>query len=166
MNILCCYCRGCDWRMSNEHASGQARFQRMLGEMSAAEPTEKADKREHGRRKNPSFLARSRTSHVPATVLAEASGPLRERDYHSLRNYGGGSASNAAKRQEKGGEYAIWLQYAACGMRCITGRARARKRMRQRRSIMRRCAKPAIVMGGRHGESQTDAAGGAVGSRC
>ena len=76
-------------RLAHEQRTQVAkRIQRMLREMSAAEPTEKADKREHSDVKI--LLSLPGVGRVvPATVLAEASGPLRERDYHRLRNYGG-----------------------------------------------------------------------------
>ena len=99
-------------RLAHEQRTQVAkRIQRMLGEMSAAEPTEKADKREHSDVKI--LLSLPGVGRVvPATVLAEASGPLRERDYHSLRNYGG----VAPVTRQSGKKKVVSMRYG-CNMR-------------------------------------------------
>src|SRR2546427_4895796 len=64
------------------------------------------------RRKNPSSLARSRTSCTRHRARRSVRAAPRKRLPQATELWGH-SASNAAKRQEKGGEYALWLQYAA-----------------------------------------------------
>ena len=99
-------------RLAHEQRTQVAkRIQQMLREMSAAEPTEKADKREHSDVKI--LLSLPGVGRVvPATVLAEASGPLRERDYHSLRNYGG----VAPITRQSGKKKVVSMRYG-CNMR-------------------------------------------------
>jgi len=63
------------------------RMQQLLEQMKAAKP-EGAEQREHSDVEI--LLSLPGVGRVvPATVLAEASGPLQQRDYHAIRTYGG-----------------------------------------------------------------------------